>query len=133
MSREAANLVARPNTGLTGDEPTDFQNAMYFVAKDAGQLNMVAQGKMYITKAEYIGGNNIITEKTAWNQGVSSNILRSRLPAVSPNPIASSTLGNIDLSQAKVVYAVEVLYQYRSIFPGDPFSFSPTLYSVSIF
>jgi Flp pilus assembly protein TadG len=132
MSREAANLVARPNTGLTGDEPTDFQNAMYFVAKDAGQLNMVTQGKMYITKAEYISGDNRITTKVPWNQG--DNNLASSLPALN-RPVTNEQLGNIDLQQAKVAYVVEVIYRYRSIFPSNPLNFSPTftLYSVSIF
>jgi len=131
MSREAANLVSRPNTGLTGDEPTDFQNAMYFVAKDAGQLDMLRQGKMYITKAEYIGGRNNITEKIPWNRGINS--LASRLPALHATGFPNSRLNNIDLSEANVVYAVEVIYQYRSIFPGDYLNFSPTLYSVSFF
>ena len=129
MSREAANLVARPNTSLTGDDVTDFQNAMYFIAKDAGQLDMMNQGMMYITKVQYVGTSNRITVKVPWNQGNSS--LTSNYPAVNRN-VTDAQLGNINLSDANpVAYVVEVLYKYNSIFLVN--TFSPTLYSVSIF
>lgn len=129
MSREAANLVARPNTSLTGVDVTDFQNAMYFIALDARQLNMKSQGMMYITKVEFKNSSNTVTLKVPWNQGNSS--LTSNLPAVNGNVLAQQ-LGNITLSGANpVAYVVEVFYKYNSIFLVN--TFSPILHSVSIF
>jgi Flp pilus assembly protein TadG len=143
MSREAANLVARPNTSLTGDDVTDFQNAMYFIAMDAGQLNMKNQGMMYITKVQYVGSSNTITVnvQVPWNQEnpANSSLFASKLPNVG-TVVQPSQLGNITLTPANsVAYVVEVFYQYKSIFllGNVPFLstpvFKPTLYSVSIF
>ena len=141
MSREGANLVARPNTSLTGDDDTDFQNAMYFIAKDASQLDMQHWGMMYITKVQYVASSNRMTVnvKVPWNQGNSS--LTSKLPAENNN-VTASQLGNINLSDANpVAYVVEVFYQYNSIFLKRQLNIgwlvvnplSPKLYSVSYF
>ncbi len=70
MSREAANLVSRPNTSLTGDDAIDFQNAMYFIAKDASQLDMQHWGMMYITKVQYVGSSNYRITVTSKYHGI---------------------------------------------------------------
>jgi Flp pilus assembly protein TadG len=135
MSREAANLVARPNTSQTGVDATDFQNAMYFVAKDAGQLKMMDQGMMYITKVEYVSGSTgtamAVKIQVPWIQG-NSGKFSSKLPAVEGATVSANDIGNITLTAATpIAYVVEVFYEYNSLLLGS--AFSPKLSSVSIF
>jgi hypothetical protein len=123
MSREGANLIARANMNLSGDEPTDFQNVLDLVGKTAQPLDMVHHGMMYIYKVERINNRNTITDELAWNRSAAS-------PKPSRNPSARN-LGGITLSPGQTAYGVEVYYQYRSLFFGS--RFAPTLQSVSIF
>lgn len=117
MSREAANLVARANPNLSGNEPEDFQDVMNLIARTAEPLDMVAKGKMYITKVENV--NNVVsTTSEAWG-------------GISPTPPRNAPLGGLTLAAGQSVYVVEVDHRYESVFPAE--IFSSTLYSYSIF
>ena len=123
MSREGANLVARANMNLSGDEPTDFQNVLDLIGKTAQPLDMVNRGLMYIYKVERVGGVNTITQELGWSRS-----------AASPRPVRSPSarnLGGVTLADGQAAYGVEVYYRYRSVFLGS--LFSPTLKSISIF
>jgi len=123
MSREAANLIARSNTNLSGDGPTDFQNVLDLIGKTAQPLDMVNQGMMYIYKVERVNSQNAITEELAWN--------RSTASPTPPRTSSARNLGGITVAAGHAVYGVEVYYHYRSVFLGN--NFSPTLKSISIF
>lgn len=135
MSREAANLVARPNTGLTGDAAKDFQNVMYYVAMDAGQLKMIDKGTMYITEVDYVSGSGNNTKMTVvaqekWFPGKLGKA--SSLPKTGAVQATDPSLRGIILTPVNpVAYVVEVYYEYNSFFLGN--AFKPTLKSVSIF
>jgi len=123
MSREGANLIARANQNLSGDQATDFQNVLDLVGKTAQPLDMVNKGMMYIYKVERVNNQNAITRSLAWNRS-----------AASPMPARSASarnLGGITLAPGQTAYAVEVYYQYTSIIL--PNRISPTLSSISIF
>ena len=119
MSREAANLVARANTNLSGNEAQDFQDVMNLVARTAQPLNMMRGGMIYITKVERVN-NTTLTTFATWNGNT-----------LSPAPARNAPLGGITLTAGQAVYVVEVYYRYQSLFPGT--MLSPTLYSYSIF
>jgi Flp pilus assembly protein TadG len=119
MSREGANLIARANSNLTGDEQTNFQNVLDLIGKTAQPLDMVNQGMMYIYKVERLNSVNRVTS-LGWNRSVAS-----------PKPPLAAGLGGTTLNEGQSVYGVEVYYQYRSIFLRN--NFSPTLKSISIF
>ena len=72
MSREGANLIARANQNLSGDEATDFQNVLDLVGKTAQPLDMVNKGMMYIYKVERLNGTNTTTS-LAWNRSALSS------------------------------------------------------------
>ena len=123
MSREGANLIARANQNLSGDEATDFQNVLDLVGKTAQPLDMVSKGMMYIYKVERINNQNAITRELAWNRSTAS-----------PMPTRSASarnLGGITLAPGQIAYGVEVYYRYTSIIL--PNRYSPTLSSISIF
>jgi hypothetical protein len=123
MSREGANLIARANMNLSGNEPLDFQNVLDLIGKTAQPLDMVHQGMMYIYKVERVNSQNAITQSLAWNRS-----------SASPMPARSASarnLGGIALATGQTAYAVEVYYQYKSVFLGN--NYSPTLSSISIF
>ena len=119
MSREGANLIARANQNLSGDQATDFQDVLDLVGKTAQPLDMVNKGMMYIYKVERLNGTNTTTS-LGWNRS-----------ALSSKPSAALGLGGITLSEGQAVYGVEVYYRYTSIIL--PSRYSPTLRSISIF
>ena len=138
MSREAANLVSRANVNLSNDEAQDFPNVMNLVGKTAQPLDLVANGKMYISKVEYENHNppNKITTYIPWGYGV--NTYTSKINPSGTNVktnnvyVTAANLGGIALASGNPpTYVVEVYYKYRSILLGN--TFSPTLYSVSYF
>ena len=119
MSREGANLIARANQNLSGDEATDFRNVLDLIGKTAQPLDMVNKGMMYIYKVERLNGTNRTTS-LGWNGS-----------ALSSKPSAALGLGGIALSEGQTVYGVEVYYRYTSVFLGN--AYNPTLRSISIF
>jgi len=119
MSREGANLIARANQNLSGDEATDFQNVLDLVGKTAQPLDMVNKGMMYIYKVERLNGVTR-TSSLGWNRST-----------LSSKPSAALGLGGITLSEGQAVYGVEVYYNYTSLIL--PNRYSPTLRSISIF
>ena len=119
MSREGANLIARANQNLSGDEATDFQNVLDLVGKTAQPLDMVSKGMMYIYKVEKLNGVNR-TSYLGWNRST-----------LSSKPSTALGLGGITLSEGQTVYGVEVYYNYTSLIL--PNRYSPTLRSISIF
>ena len=123
MSREGANLIARANLNLSGDDATDFQNVLDLIGKTAQPLDMVNQGMMHIYKVENVNGQNTITRQLGW----------SRSTGGSSMPISGSArnLGGVTLGPTQVAYGVEVYYKYKSVFFGT--RFAPTLKSISIF
>jgi hypothetical protein len=123
MSREGANLIARANMNLSGDEATDFQNVLDLIGKTAQPLDMVNHGMMYIYKVERVNNVNTITRALSWNRSAASP-----MPSRSASP---QNLGGMALAQGQVAYGVEVYYQYTSIFLGN--AYNPTLSSISIF
>ena len=120
MGREAANLVARANVNLSGNELVDFQNVMNLIARTAEPLDMLHQGMMYISKVERVNNANVTTW-LAWNGN----------PTLTPMPTRNAPLGGMTLSAGQIVYVVEVYYHYESLFPVNVLP--PTLYSYSIF
>ena len=119
MSREGANLIARANQNLSGDEATDFQNVLDLVGKTAQPLDMASKGMMYIYKVERVNGVNR-TSYLGWNRST-----------LNSKPSAALGLGGITLSEGQTVYGVEVYYNYTSLIL--PTRYSPTLRSISIF
>jgi Flp pilus assembly protein TadG len=123
MSREGANLIARSNPHLSGDEAVDFQNVLDLIGKTAQPLNMTQYGMMYIYKVERVNNVNTITRSLGWNRS-----------SASPKPAMSgsaSSLGGVTLAAGQVAYGFEVYYKYNSIFLGT--RFAPTLKSISVF
>ncbi len=123
MSREGANLIARANQNLSGDEDIDFQNVLDLIGKTAQPLDMVNKGMMYIYKVERVNNRNAITRSLAWN--------RSAANPKPPRSPSAQNLGGITLAAGQTAYAVEVDYRYTSIFLGR--RYEPTLSSISIF
>ncbi len=121
MSREGANLIARANINLSGDDPTDFQDVLDLIGKTAQPLDMVNHGMMYVTKVSR--ANNTTTSTYAgWGHSAASGM---------PGRSGAGSLGGITLANGQSVYVVEVYYQYESLFLGN--HYSPTLRSISIF
>ena len=123
MSREGANLIARANMNLSGNEPTDFQNVLDLIGKTAQPLDMVNHGMMYIYKVERVNNQNKITDSLGWNRSVVGSSM--------PISASAANLGGITLATGQTAYGFEVYYQYQSVFLGN--HYSPTLKSISIF
>ncbi len=132
MSREAANLIARANMNLSGDEAKDFQDVLDLIGKTAQPLDMVHQGMMYISKIEFANNANKITRTLSWNRSTLSPTPSSKINISGQYPtVPAQNLGGLTLSSGKTTYVVEVFYKYESLFPAN--AFSPTLYSISIY
>lgn len=132
MSREAANLIARANMNLSGDEAKDFQDVLDLIGKTAQPLDMVHQGMMYISKVEFANNANKITRTLSWNRSTLSPTPSSKIIVSGQYPnVPAQNLGGLTLSSGKTTYVVEVFYKYESLFPAN--AISPTLYSVSIY
>lgn len=145
MGREGANLIARANVNLSGNDAQDFANVMDLIGKTAQPLDMVNKGMMYLTEVSYgsatSGQANKITTHVRWSRGTpvtenqsklyGTNAYSSNVGTATTVYVTPANLGGLTLTSGKVTYVMEIYYQYNSIFLGT--RFSPLLYTKSIF
>jgi Flp pilus assembly protein TadG len=116
ISREGANLAARSTIAP--------QDVMKSLASTAQPLAMDTDGAMYLTQVIGVSGVPTVQPQSVW--GNTANGRDSRINQAN----VAAKLGAITIPNGDSVYIFEVLYTYNSLFMQ---SYSPTLYSVTIF
>lgn len=127
MSREGANLVSRPSTGMQNRR----QQIMDALAATARPLDMRANGMMYIT---VVRGDTIQAQE-GWLMSELHDAIASRVGTPSPslpNPRVQGGLG-LALAPNQTAYVVEVFYNYKSLFSSNALMLGEQLYSRSVF
>lgn len=124
MSREGANLASR-----TALAQQDIMNAL---ADTAQPLDMQSNGMMYITVLNGVtGGNPTIANQYAWSGTELSVIPNSNLGT--PAAPTTSSLAALNLQTGQTANAVEVFYDYQSLFSSNAAMLSKQFYSITTF
>jgi len=121
MSREGANLASR-----TALAQQDIMNAL---ADTAQPLNMQANGTMIITVLNGVtGGDPTIPNQYYW----SSNTPNFRSKLGTPANPTTHRLATLNLQTGQTANAVEVFYNYQSLFSSNVARLSRQFYSMTI-
>lgn len=125
MSREGANLASRSQIST--------QSIMDTLADTAQPLDMKNNGMLIVTLVQGTNGQPKILSQTTWHNGAMQAASRIGTPtSAAPNPTANN-LGDISLKPSQIVSAVEVFYNYQSVFSTEMLRFPGRLYSMTIF